>query len=811
MNGCDMSNLTVLKDIDTPSRLGPRSVARPRPANLFKLIHTLGIDTTTREALARSLPFTPADTTAGAENEYQTAVEGNAEHVDLVHEIQSSCYFRNLKQRASQGDTPRSTVTALACFLAENQERIWENSWVRFPNERLNAFAASVLREDLRADKSAPQSPQRCDTHRFFLKLKGQDHLRIPVSYLLKLALADAIGKDEIHAIIRQAGEAAMHHFLSDNTSPETYSFHPVSMTDACGDGSRIACETALRFLFSQLLIQYANRQFGLLDEGQRALLYFAPHPPVRQKVLNNLISDSFYRSLFMSPCLSGWNDGEAKDRYMHLCHTVLSRSQLNGLNKLREAGIITNNLVVLPNTSNISLANNGTHISLGSRKLSAFMRDPRSGFGPGEEKYLGDLVIKIVEHFLPLFVGTYSAAPYRIDFGDFHPERVLGFLPHELNFTHLRMLWRRWKKKADLKILGRSITPFGPEWLDRTLSRCFRLKGDFVPDFRLIDYLVALLSTDEAPALDGQPGNEARLKRDLGELGVFDPCMPLYMLYRCRHFQTHGFTGFEGRHYSLFENLDHDLGHAAHLQMLMTALAYQYIFSGQISHADIPDSPFVESERRQIFFGAAIGIPTFYVKTHTPNRLLARMVRKTPNTRSSRRYAGYTRVRLEDFQKMLLDLLKKDAPELIEFGGLQHTLGDLEERIRQGGYQSVSARLTRRICREAGAKSPLALSHDEFNTAAESFYRERLRREQMGQALDLWCDRVQSLDSPQTWRKGRYNQALISLLDGKDAAAYISRMRDGVLSETLPVADMGRLIHLMLLTLDHMKSEEDP
>jgi hypothetical protein len=37
------------------------------------------------------------------------------------------------------------------------------------------------------------------------------------------------------------------------------------------------------------------------------------------------------------------------------------------------------------------------------------------------------------MEHFLPLFVGSYSAAPCRIGFRDFHPESALGFLPHEL------------------------------------------------------------------------------------------------------------------------------------------------------------------------------------------------------------------------------------------------------------------------------------------------------------------------------------------------------------------------------------------
>ena len=788
----------------------PPSAHPLRVANLFKLIHVLGIDTSTPDGLARTLPFTPSDTTAGAENEYQTAVVGNRHQVDLALEIENSSFFRNLKKRAMRGDTPRSSVTSLEALLSENEGGVWENSWVRLPIETLSPHARSVLEDDLRSDKSCADSPQRSDVCRFSIKKNGRDYLRIPISYLLKLALADAVGEPSVHATVREIGQSAMDHFLSDNTSPETFSFHPVPMEEQSGKGQSLSRETSLRFLLSQLLIQYANLQFGLTDSGQQAVLYFAPHPPVRQKRLNNLISDSFYRSLFMSPCLSGWNEGEAKHRYMHLCHTVLSRSQLNAVIKLREAGIIAHNLVVLPNTSNISLANNGTHISLGSRRLTRLMQDPGSGFGPLEEKHYGDLAIKIVEHFLPLFVSTYSAAPYRIDFMDFHPERVLGFLPHELDFTHLRMLWRRWKKKARLKILGRSVTPFGPEWLDRNLSRCFGLKGDFVPDFRLIDYLVALMATDESPALDGCQGNDVRLKKDLGDMGVFDPCMPLYMLYRARSFQVMGFTGFEGRHYSLFENLDRDMGHAANLQMLVTALAYKYIFTGSITHADIPDHPFVESERRQIFFGAAAGIPTFYVRTDTPNRLIARMVRQTRNTRPSRRYAGYTRVRNADFQRMLIRLLKDDAPELIEMGKLHDTIRDLADRIDEDGRDSVASRLTRRICQAAGVSSPMALTADEFNAAAEIFYRERLKREQMGQALDQWSEQVRQLDAMSAWRSGHFNQALFAVLKGRDASSFISTVRSAVIAEELPLAAVTRLIHLMLLTISHMRRQSE-
>ncbi|MEA2059803.1 MAG: hypothetical protein U9P10_04665 [Thermodesulfobacteriota bacterium] len=108
---------------------------------------------------------------------------------------------------------------------------------------------------------------------------------------------------------------------------------------------------------------------------------------------------------------------------------------------------------MVLPNISDISLANNGTHVSLGSKKITALLGRNTSAFTPEDEKYLGDLCIKICKHFIPLLVGLYSAAPYRLDFQDFHPEKILGFLPHELDFMHLRMLWKQWKKKAGIKI----------------------------------------------------------------------------------------------------------------------------------------------------------------------------------------------------------------------------------------------------------------------------------------------------------------------------------------------------------------------
>src|SRR5215510_5023145 len=512
------------------------------------IFEDLGLSIRGAEIDVGALPFSASDITAGSESELQTVVVGDKNSVDLPLQIERSNYYANVSRHIAAGDTPRRVGAAIERYLNDNHEQVWENSWARFPERLLSEFARQTFQDDLLADKRDHRRGLRADLGRFIVRERGETLMRVPVSYLLKLSLAEVLGSQpNLPRAISATGVKLLGHFLNDNTSPETFSFYVTLLRPEKGLGRELAREKAKRFLLSQMLLMYANRRLGLLDSGQRAMIYFAPHPPVRQKQLNDCISDAFYRELFMSPCLSGWDDGESKHAYMNICHEALSRSQLNAVAKLREAGIIANNLVVLPSVSNISLANNGSHISLGSRKLTAAMRFGAPAFGAAEEKSIGDLAIKIVEHFLPLFVGAYSAAPYRFDFADFHPEKALGFLPHELDYTHLRMIWRRWRNKADLNIFGYRMTPCGPHWIDSALSAIFRLRGDWVTDFRLIDYLVSLMSTERSPALDGSSGNGERLKKDLASLGVFDTKMSLYLLYRMREFAVAGFTGFEG------------------------------------------------------------------------------------------------------------------------------------------------------------------------------------------------------------------------------------------------------------------------
>ena len=353
----------------------PASQAVPDAVpDLRESLERLGV----RPGLTETLPFALADATAGSETELQAAVLGDAHSADLPRTIRDSRYFANVLRRAEAGDTSRRAVSRLEDYLDNNATNVWENSWVRFPRHVLSSYAKAVLDQDLRADKGDPSSGYRSDAERFLPVENGVEFVRVPVSYLVKLALADALfARGRPPRAVRAAAVRLMPHFLNDNTSPETHSFHIVSLDPRRGYGLQLAKETAKRYLFTHLLTLYANGKFQLREHGQEAIIFFSPHPPVRQKHLNDCISDAFYRELFMSPCLSGWDDGEAKHEYMVLCHQVLSRSHLNAVGKLREAGIITRNLVVLPNTSNISLANNGVHVTLGSQKLTRALRDP--------------------------------------------------------------------------------------------------------------------------------------------------------------------------------------------------------------------------------------------------------------------------------------------------------------------------------------------------------------------------------------------------------------------------------------------------
>jgi hypothetical protein len=756
-----------------------------------------------------TLPFSPEDVTAGSESEMQTVVKGKRYNVDLPLFIEQSNYLSNIRRRTKSGDTSEKIMTELESYLNSKDQDIWENSWVRINLKKIGVFAGQILQQDLFADKKHPEKGSRTDAHLFFYQKNNEDFIRIPVSYLLKLSLAAALEPFCFsNHLLFKTGLKIMDKFLNDNTSPETSSLYIVSADDENRIGENTVKEMATRYLLGQILIMYANQKFALQDSGQEAFIFFSPLPPVRQKLLSHCISDSFYREIFMNPCLSGWDEGEKKYDYMHLCHRVLSRSQFNAVLKLKDAGIITTNLVTLPNLSNISLANNGTHVSMGSRRLSSLLQDASSGYTRYHEKYIGDLVIKIAEHFLPLFVGTYTAAPYRMAFTDFHPEKALSFLPHELDFTHLRMLWRRWQKKAHLNIMGYPLTPFGPHLIDQAISLLFGLKGDYIPDFRLIDYLVCLLSTEKSPALNGQLYNSLSLKKDLADLGVFDMSMSLYLFEKLREYDAMGFSGFEGRHYSLFDSFMSDMASAVNLQNLIYLLAFKYITTEQITHQDIPDEPFVESERRQIIFGNAIGIPTFFVHRNTGNVFLKRIIEKTNRTRSSRRYSGYIRVYNIEYRRALLEIIRNDAADLIDMLNMKNTLSDLERRINEPDQFAVSGKLTRNILGQTNARSAMSVKAETFNQAAEQYYRTDLRIKHIKESFDLFKKEIAVLPENKAVMSHDIRQIMRIVLNDSTLDSFLDMAQKEIMNGSASGDLLEKMLYL-ILTHIHYKNTD--
>src|SRR5262249_13894290 len=158
------------------------------------IFEDLGLCMRGAEINVESLPFSATDITAGSESELQTVVVGAKGSVDLPLQIEQSNYYANVSRHIAAGDTPRRAGAAIERYLNDNREQVWENSCARVPARLLSAFAQQPFQADLLADKRDHRRGLRGDIDRFIARDGGETLMRVPVSYLLKLALAEAIG-----------------------------------------------------------------------------------------------------------------------------------------------------------------------------------------------------------------------------------------------------------------------------------------------------------------------------------------------------------------------------------------------------------------------------------------------------------------------------------------------------------------------------------------------------------------------------------------------------------------------------------------
>jgi cell division septum initiation protein DivIVA len=309
----------------------------------------------------------------------------------------------------------------------------------------------------------------------------------------------------------------------------------------------------------------------------------------------------------------------------------------------------------------------------------------------------------------------------------------------------------------------------------------------------------VAILSTEKSPALNGKLHNSQLLKQDLADLGVFDTKMSLYLFDKLREYDNMGFSGFEGRHYSLFDSFMPDMSQAINLQNLIYLLAFKYIAAGQINHENIPDDPFIESERRQIIFGSAIGIPTFFVHRNTGNTFLKRIIEKTQRVRSSRRYNGYNRIYNIEYRRALLNIIRDDAADIIEMLDMRETILDLECRINEPDNFAASGKLIGGILNQANAKSPMNLPAGTFNLAAEKYYRTVLRKQHIRESFDILREDIIKLDQAVSSVSQEMRNLLHSILREKNPASFMEAAQSEVIRGKAEPQTLEKLVHLIL------------
>jgi hypothetical protein len=240
-------------------------------------------------------------------------------------------------------------------------------------------------------------------------------------------------------------------------------------------------------------------------------------------------------------------------------------------------------------------------------------------------------------------------------------------------------------------------------------------------------------------------------------------------------------------------------MANAVNLQLLIKAFAFKLIAEGKVTHADIPDTPDVESERRQMFFGDAIGIRSFYVWKDTGNRLLLNILKKAKNVRPSGRYQNCLKVRNSDYRLALANYLLDEGGEMVDMLGMRETMNDLMARLRDDGL-TASGKLTGGILGSIGAGDPMSVSAAEFNSAAERYYRTELCAKHMDEAFTF----LEEDFSPARALKEGEKTILKWILGTKDAADFLKEIRSGVINDGVTEDVLGKLISLVILSIHH-------
>src|SRR5208283_2213271 len=117
-------------------------------------------------------------------------------------------------------------------------------------------------------------------------------------------------------------------------------------------------------------------------------------------------------------------------------------------------------------------------------------------------------------------------------------------------------------------------------------------------------------------------------------------------------------------------------------------------------------------------------------------------------------------------------------------------------------GQYSAAARLNKEAFRSLGVRSALDATAEDFNAAAEAFYRNTLRLRHMSEAFDILEEDLGLLTSPASPHYRTIGRLAYGLLSSNDTGGYIREIRKAVMTDTVSIEALGRLISVMLLTI---------
>jgi hypothetical protein len=184
---------------------------------------------------------------------------------------------------------------------------------------------------------------------------------------------------------------------------------------------------------------------------------------------------------------------------------------------------------------------------------------------------------------------------------------------------------------------------------------------------------------------------------------------------------------------------------------------------------------------------------------------LLKEIMSFSQNTRSSRRYPGYTRIPLFELKKALLSYLKKTVSENIDSSLYTETLSDLHARLDEKSDRNVASRITKEITTSLGKKDPLNIKSHLFNKKIEHYYRNELRIKYIEESSSYLKEEIKLLEK-NSEKAPVLKNAISFVLGNHEHERFIDTALKDFLTEKIPFEVLIRLINLTLLSLKNLE-----